>query len=160
MQIIYIYCANYSDEEHSLPLSSVLKRRAQALIIFVGHALQTSSAKHRGDFPTSKAISDLISLLVHMATLHGGSSPESNIDYISSAAQFTMSLSLGAIPATDFISAVLITLESNEARVCPNSTLLPHRLICHSDSKWGAGCSQQSPPQCYRHNSARGHNGH
>jgi U3 small nucleolar RNA-associated protein 10 len=102
----------------------VLKRRAQALIIFVGHALQTSSTKHRGDSPTGEAISDLVSLLVHMATLHGGSTPESNIDYISSAAQFTMSQSLSAIPATDFISAVLITLESNEKRVCPNSKFL------------------------------------
>ena len=116
--------ANCSDEEHSLPLSSVLKRRAQAVIIFVGHALQTSSTKYPRESPAGEAISDLVSLLVNMATLHGGSTPESNIDYISNAARSTMSLSLGAIPAADFISAVLITLKSKEARVRPNSSFL------------------------------------
>jgi U3 small nucleolar RNA-associated protein 10 len=122
---ILTFRANSSDEEHSLPLSSVLKRRAQALIIFVGHALQVSSlTKHSRDAPTGGAISDLVSLLIHLATLQGGSTPESNVDYISNAAQSTMSLSLGAMPAADFISAVLTTLESKEERVRPITSFL------------------------------------
>jgi U3 small nucleolar RNA-associated protein 10 len=78
--------------------------------------LQASSTKHR-DTSVGEAINDLVFLLVHLSTLQGGSTPESNVDYICSAAQSTMSLSLGAMPAADFVSAVLATLESNEERV-------------------------------------------
>ena len=124
-----ISCIKLSNEEHSLPLSSVSKRRAQALIVFVGHALQSSSStKHPRDPIANAAISDVVSLLVHLATLQGGSTPESNVDAISNAAQSTMSLSLSAMPATDFIKAVLTTLQSREERVRPitNSHLSRH----------------------------------
>lgn len=98
----------------------VFRRRAQALVGFVGHVLQTSSFKHSGEVIAGCGIGDLVSLLVHLSTLRVGSAPDANIDPVVKAAQSTMSLSLGVMPAADFVGAVLAMLESGETKVCPS----------------------------------------
>ena len=98
-------------------MPSVLKRRAQALIIFVGHALLASANKHPYDTVANEAVSDFVYLLVHMATLSEGAKPESTVDYISKAAQSTLAQSLGAMPAANFISAVSTTIGTKVERV-------------------------------------------
>lgn len=124
MDLYLIFCLICSDEEHSPALPSVLKRRAQALIIFVGHALQTTLTKRLSDSPAREITGGLFSILVNIATLQGGLTPESNIDHISNAVQTTMSLSLSVMPAADFVNSVVNALESKEERVCLYPSIL------------------------------------
>jgi hypothetical protein len=102
-------------------MTAVFGRRAQALVIFVDHALQGSlSEKRFPDVPVGEAISDLVSLLVQLATLPRGSASDSNVDHIAKAAQSTMSRSFGVMPASGFVGAVLTMLKSGEDRVSLN----------------------------------------
>jgi len=107
-----------SDDEHSLPSSAIFKRRAQAIVTFVGYALKSSSpAVPVGVVPEGGATSDLVSLLITIATLQGGTVAENNVDDIRKAARLSMSRALGVMSAVDFISAVRSMLESGEQRV-------------------------------------------
>lgn len=105
----YIHC---SDDEHSARSSSIIiKRRAQALIMFVGHAIiPTSSADiSKGD----NATTELVSLLVDLATIEG----DSNISDILSVTQQTTSKVMNAIGAAEFLNGALVMLQSDETRV-------------------------------------------
>ncbi|KAG1896221.1 uncharacterized protein F5891DRAFT_1054817 [Suillus fuscotomentosus] len=100
------------DDEHSARSSSIIiKRRAQALIMFVGHAIiPTSSADiSKGD----NATTELVSLLVDLATIEG----DSNISDILSVTQQTTSKVMNAIGAADFLNGALVMLQSDETRI-------------------------------------------
>jgi U3 small nucleolar RNA-associated protein 10 len=102
-------------------LTAASRRRAQALIIFVGHAMQSPlSGNLSSDAPVGGTIDDLVLLLIQMTTLRGGSTVESNVDHLSKAAQSTISRSLSVMPAADFISAVLAMLKSEDEIVSIN----------------------------------------
>lgn len=110
--------AQCRDEEHSQSTSSVLKRRAQALIVFAGHALQTFPTKLPGDHAAGKAIGEIVSLLVHLATSQNLSTPDNNIDAVVISARSAMSVSLGVMPAMEFVNVVLAMLETGDTKVC------------------------------------------
>ncbi|KAG1720632.1 hypothetical protein EDB19DRAFT_1775930 [Suillus lakei] len=99
------------DDEHSARSSSIIKRRAQALIMFVGCAITpTPSADiSRGD----NATTDLISLLVDLATIEG----DNNISDIVSVTQQATSKVMNAIGAADFLNGALVMLQSDETRI-------------------------------------------
>jgi U3 small nucleolar RNA-associated protein 10 len=107
-----------SDEEHTSPPPSLLKRRAQALITFVGSAatpakeeLQAASELGGG------SMKDLVSLLIHVVTLQGGAVAKNIVEDVSEAARFSLHRTLSAIHATKFVDGALAVLETGEDTV-------------------------------------------
>lgn len=110
--------SKHRDDEHAVPALSMMKRRSKALITFVGFGLQsTPSVKRLGDAPLGASMSELVPLLVHLATLRGGQTAESSVDQISAAARSAIARSLGVMHAADFMVAVVSMLKSDDARV-------------------------------------------
>jgi U3 small nucleolar RNA-associated protein 10 len=79
--------------------------------MFVGHAITPASSTDisRGD----NATTDLVSLLVDLATIEG----DSNVSDIVSVTQQTTSKVMNAIGAADFLNGALLMLQSDETRV-------------------------------------------
>ena len=111
-----------SDEEHSVPLNTATRRRAQALVLFAGNGLQDLPSSKKSH-SASDTLSKLVSQLVELAMLHSGPTPDKNIDHISKAAQFALSQALSSMHAVDFVNAVLAMLLSGNVQVsCDNET--------------------------------------
>lgn len=109
-----------SDEEHSLPPSAVFRRRAQALIISVGFALKPqSSMTPPGSVSDRRAMSELVSFLIQLATVQG-ENHDNKLDNIAEAARASIPRVLSVMSAADFIIAVLAMLESEEQTVSRN----------------------------------------
>ncbi|KAG2363636.1 hypothetical protein BDR07DRAFT_1471237 [Suillus spraguei] len=98
------------DDEHSARSSSIIKRRAQALVMFVGSAITPTPSTDisRGD----NATTELVSLLVDLATIEG----DSNISDIVSVVQQATSKVMNAIGAADFLNGALVMLQSDETK--------------------------------------------
>ncbi|KAG2151035.1 uncharacterized protein EDB93DRAFT_318060 [Suillus bovinus] len=99
------------DDEHSARSSSIIKRRAQALIMFVGYAI--TPAPSIDMFKADNATTELVSLLVDLATTED----DSNISDILSVTQQTTSKVMNAIGAADFLNGALVMLQSDETRI-------------------------------------------
>ena len=104
------------DEEHSVPLNTATRRRAQALVLFAGNGLQDLPSSKKSP-SASDTLSELMSQLVQLAMLHSGPTPDKNIDHISKASQFALSQALGSMHAVDFVNAVLAMLLSGNVQV-------------------------------------------
>ena len=101
------------DGDHSLPPSTSMKRRAQALILFVGYALKPEiSPSSEGE-----SISAVITHLTTLATLTGGETTDTNIDEISEAARSSMHRLLSGMSVAIFIESVVSMLKSGDAKV-------------------------------------------
>ncbi|OJA15136.1 hypothetical protein AZE42_07566 [Rhizopogon vesiculosus] len=98
------------DDEHSARSSSIIKRRAQALIMFVGYAITPtpSTEVSRADNQTT----ELISLLIHLTTTEG-----ENIADVVSVTQQATSKVMNAIGAADFLNGALVMLQSDDTRI-------------------------------------------
>ena len=113
-KILFYYFSPYKlikfcrDGDHSLPPSTSMKRRAQALIFFVGYALKPEGC------PSSEgeSISAVIARLTTLATLTGG-----NIDEISEAARSSIHRLLSGMSVANFIESVESSLKSGDAKV-------------------------------------------
>ncbi|KAJ6630100.1 hypothetical protein B0H10DRAFT_1984968 [Mycena sp. CBHHK59/15] len=119
------------DEDQLLPSPSAFKRRAQALVTFVGYGLKMSppTAAASTSVPEGGAMSDLVSLLIALATARGGSTPDTKVEDISQAARSSLSKALGCMSVVDFIDAILSILKSGDSRVQGGSLdLLSERL--------------------------------
>ncbi len=91
------------------------KRRAQALIIFVGFALKPktvfSAAKD------SEAISEVVAQLIAFAAGPRVDSPEAKPDDISEAARESLNRLLSSMSVIDFLNSVEIILLSGDDKV-------------------------------------------
>ena len=89
-----------------------MKRRAQALIVFVGYALKPEES------PSSEgeSISAVIARLTTLATLTGGTT-DTNIDEISEAARSSIHRLLSGMSVANFIESVESMLKSGDAKV-------------------------------------------
>ncbi|KAJ6463475.1 hypothetical protein C8R45DRAFT_840925 [Mycena sanguinolenta] len=106
------------DDDQPQALASAFKRRAQALVVFVGFAIKMSpSTATVVAVPEDGSMSNLVSLLIALATARGGSTPDTRIDDISQAARTSLSNALGCMSAVDFIDAVLSILQSGDSQV-------------------------------------------
>ncbi|KAJ7079966.1 hypothetical protein B0H15DRAFT_1025307 [Mycena belliarum] len=106
------------DEDQLQPSAAAFKRRAQALVIFVGHAMKLSSGDQAVVMVLEGgAMSNLVSLLIALATVRGGPSPDTRVEDVSQAARTSLSKALGCMSAVDFIDAVLSILKSGDLRV-------------------------------------------
>ncbi|KAF8630264.1 hypothetical protein AX17_005450 [Amanita inopinata Kibby_2008] len=110
-----------------------LKRQARALISFVGIALAVIP-------PSPQVSSDgemgsLVSALISLAALQDGSDADAKVDDIRQAATSAMSSALTAMSAANFITSVLVMIESQEQNVQSGALdLLGERLPLVADS--------------------------
>lgn len=137
-----------------MPLSAVLRRRAHALIIFVGSALKPSAhvqaPASSTEPPGGRAISNLVSALIALATLQGGPNTENGMDDISQAARASLNQALGVMSAVDFISAVLSMVESGDQVVGGVTISQSKRFIFCVGTKGCARSPQRSPSERLR----------
>ena len=106
--------------------SSILRRRAQALIIFVGHAFKAKVSV--ANAPEGEgSISTVITQLIELSTLPDGKSTETKVEDITEAARASMNKLLSLMSVLDFIDAVHSMLGSGDTKVrlvpqiaCPN----------------------------------------
>ncbi|KAF8966928.1 armadillo-type protein [Flammula alnicola] len=110
-----IFLEGNADGDHSAPSSSLLRRRAQALIIFVGYAFKPKAPASTSSHESST--STVIARLITLATLPEGASNETKIDEISEAARSSMNKLLGSMSVVNFIEAVQTMLDSGDAKV-------------------------------------------
>ena len=101
------------DGDHSLPPSTSMKRRAQALILFVGYALKPEVSPSSEGEPISVVIAHLTTL----AALTGGETTDTNVDEISEAARSSIHRLLSGMPVAIFIESVESMLKSGDAKV-------------------------------------------
>lgn len=100
------------DGDHSLPPSTNMKRRAQALIIFVGYAL-----KPRASPSSEESINTVMAQLTTLATLRAGNPTDAKVDEISEAARSSLHRLLSDMSVTNFIDSVESMLNSKDAKV-------------------------------------------
>ncbi|KAJ7270708.1 hypothetical protein B0H12DRAFT_1229192 [Mycena haematopus] len=106
------------DDDQPQAFAAAFKRRAQALVVFVGYAIKMPlSTTTLVAVPEDGSMSNLVSLLIALATARGGSTPDTRIDDISQAARTSLSNALGCMSAVDFIDAVLSILQSGDSQV-------------------------------------------
>src|SRR5258707_12071217 len=99
------------DGEHSVSPSTVLKRRAQALIIFVGLAMKSDKPGKDGQSPVSALVTQLMSL----AAVDTNSSAK--LDDILEAARSSLNRLLGTMSVMDFIESVQSILLLEDVKV-------------------------------------------
>ncbi|KAJ6464259.1 hypothetical protein C8R47DRAFT_1180243 [Mycena vitilis] len=106
------------DDDQLQPSAATFKRRAQSLVVFAGYAMKMSpAAAVPVAVPEDGTMSNLVSLLIALATARGGSSPDTRVEEISQAARTSLGKALGCMSAVDFIDAVLSILQSGDPRV-------------------------------------------
>ncbi|KAF8417735.1 hypothetical protein L210DRAFT_3767202 [Boletus edulis BED1] len=92
------------DGEHSLSTSAMLKRRIQALVLFVSTSLTPSEL----DAPTNGEggnTTDVITHLLDLATPPTGDAPEDDVVTIVAAAQFAIEHIMNVISSREFLGA-------------------------------------------------------
>ncbi|KDR78387.1 hypothetical protein GALMADRAFT_245550 [Galerina marginata CBS 339.88] len=110
-----VFLEGTADGDHSASSSTVLRRRAQALIIFVGHAFKPKTSTLTSEDGAS--ISSVIAQLIALATLPDGTSSEMKIDEISEAARSTLNKLLRGMSVMDFGNSVQTMLGSGDLKV-------------------------------------------
>ncbi|KAJ7042839.1 hypothetical protein C8F04DRAFT_1251651 [Mycena alexandri] len=106
------------DDDQLQPSAAAFKRRAQALVIFVGFAMKMAPpAAAPVNVPEEGAMSNLVSLLIALATTSGGSTPDTRVEEVSQAARTSLRKALSCMSAVDFVDAVLSILQSGDSRV-------------------------------------------
>ncbi|KAG5644278.1 hypothetical protein DXG03_008763 [Asterophora parasitica] len=114
-----------TDEEPKTASSTALRRRAQALLMFVGHALKPSAP---GSTASEEDLSRLVAALISLATLQGAST-DTKVDEICLAARASLNRALGVMAASDFVAGVLSMVESGDVQVQSGALeLLSERL--------------------------------
>ncbi|TFK37695.1 hypothetical protein BDQ12DRAFT_685121 [Crucibulum laeve] len=106
-----------NDTEHATSPSLLTKRRAQALVIFVGYALKSSTLETTDVSEERTTINPLVSHLIALAVLPEGTNSDGKVGDIVQAARFAVSRALGVMSAVDFVDAVLSMLETDDKNV-------------------------------------------
>ncbi|KAK1226193.1 snoRNA-binding rRNA-processing protein utp10 [Marasmius sp. AFHP31] len=113
-------------EESSISPVILCKRRAQAIITFVGHSAKSfASSENMAD----SNLSVLVSILISLATIKSGPTPESKIDDINKSARSAMDRVLSLVPARDFIDAAMSMLEAGDQLVKAGALELLHSRL-------------------------------
>ncbi|KAK0200852.1 hypothetical protein DFS33DRAFT_1386800 [Desarmillaria ectypa] len=97
-------------DEHSISPSTAFRRRAQAILAFVGFAAKSTPG-------SSASISTFVSLLVLMATLPSGQGPDTRMEDVNKASRLSLAQALKVMSAVDFLNSVIAMLESSEQAV-------------------------------------------
>ncbi|GLB44223.1 putative U3 small nucleolar RNA-associated protein 10 [Lyophyllum shimeji] len=115
-----------ADEEPASASATTLRRRAQALIIFVGNALKAPTP---GSTASEEELSQLVAALISLATLDTGTIAEGKGGEICQAARATLNRALSVMAATDFVNGILSMMQSGDVLVQAGALdLLSERL--------------------------------
>ncbi|KAG7447396.1 uncharacterized protein BT62DRAFT_967377 [Guyanagaster necrorhizus] len=118
---------NFHDEHSVSPLTA-FKRRAQAIIGFVGFATKSTTG-------SSTDISAFVSLLVLLATLPSGQGSDARMEDVNKASRVSLAQVLKVMSAIDFLNSVIAILESSEQAVQVGALdLIAERVPLVSDS--------------------------
>lgn len=120
---------SYSEDKQSLQAASAAKRRAHALVISTGVALETSPTT----FATSKgsSVELVVSALLDVISIPNGTGTDGDIGEIKTAAQVSVNQALRVMPAVSFVTAVANMIESGQPGV---RFLLSSDMECTSDT--------------------------
>ncbi|KAJ7054756.1 hypothetical protein C8F01DRAFT_1162846 [Mycena amicta] len=100
------------DDEQQQPTAATFRRRAHALVVFVGHAMKMTVSSPSGVVvPEGGTTSDLVSLLIGLATTGW-------------PARTSLTKALSCMAVVDFVDAVLSILRSQESEVQSGVLLL------------------------------------
>ncbi|KAF8901036.1 armadillo-type protein [Gymnopilus junonius] len=111
-----IFLEAITDGDHSASSSTILRRRAQALIIFIGHAFRPKGSNINAS-ENDVSISSVISKLITLATLLEGASSETKVEEISDAARLTLNKLISGMSVVDFSESVRSMLQSGNVKV-------------------------------------------
>ncbi|KAG6866337.1 hypothetical protein C0991_005804 [Blastosporella zonata] len=115
-----------SEDASNTSLTTLLRRRSQALILFVASALKPPAP---GSTASKEELSSLVGSLISLATLPVGTNPEAKIDEMCQAARTCLNKALSIMAASDFINGVLSMIESRDELVQSGALdLLSERL--------------------------------
>ena len=104
-----------------MPSSTVFSCKAHALLVFVEYALKSLSSPLFVDSTSEGGnVSDLVGLLIDIATMHGNLGLDKSANAIHQAARSCLSQAVGVMPALDFMASLLKMLDSGENRVSDN----------------------------------------
>ncbi|EIW76657.1 hypothetical protein CONPUDRAFT_168479 [Coniophora puteana RWD-64-598 SS2] len=118
------------DEEHPKTTISVFKRRIQALVIFIGYAVQPYPLGPSAETIKGANMTSIVNLLIDLMTIKDPSYTDVLV-----TVQATVPQIMGVISASDFLKASAIMLKSNEDRVQTGSLgLLSQRISNISDN--------------------------
>ncbi|KAK0447887.1 uncharacterized protein EV420DRAFT_1647628 [Desarmillaria tabescens] len=115
-------------EEHSVSSSTTFRRRAQAILAFVGFAAKSTPG-------SSASISTFVSLLVLMATLPSGQGSDTRMEDVNKTSRLSLAQALKVMSAVDFLNSAIVMLESSEQAVQVGALdLIAERVPLVSDS--------------------------
>jgi len=101
-----------------LPSLTVFSSKAHALLVFVEYAQKSLSSPLFADSTSEGGnVSDLVGLLIDIATMHGSLGLDKSANAIHRAARSCLSQAVGVMPALDLMASLLKMLESGENRV-------------------------------------------
>lgn len=115
-------------EEHSVSPTTAFRRRAQAILAFIGFASKSTPG-------SSASINTFVSLLVLMATLPSGQGSDARMEDVNKASRLSLAQALKVMSAVDFLNSVIAMLESSEQAVQVGALdLIAERVPMVSDS--------------------------
>ncbi|KJA17838.1 hypothetical protein HYPSUDRAFT_191636 [Hypholoma sublateritium FD-334 SS-4] len=106
-----IFLDTTPDGDHSVSSATILRRRVQALIVFIGFAYKSKASIEGG------SISNVIAQLIRLATLSGGNSADTKMEEISEVARSSLNRLLSAMSVVNFMQAVETMLDSGDVKV-------------------------------------------
>lgn len=119
------------DDEQNSQSAILLRKRGQALLVFVGCAVERSSSLYLEDAASTGAVNELLSSLLDLAQSSG---KEDGLKEVRAAAQTAIGQALRAVPATSFIAAVGTILDVPKPRVQLEAlSLLTERISLVAD---------------------------
>ncbi|RDB23790.1 U3 small nucleolar RNA-associated protein 10 [Hypsizygus marmoreus] len=119
------------DEDPTTASLTVLRRRAQAIIIFVGLTMKRPTVDASA---SEEEMSRLVAALISLATIQVGPGSEGKVEEISLAGRSSLNRALSVMSASDFVNAVLSMLESRDLMVQTGALdLFSERLLIISD---------------------------
>ncbi|KAG6868785.1 hypothetical protein C0993_010712 [Termitomyces sp. T159_Od127] len=121
-----------SEDASNTPLSTLLRRRSQALILFVSNALKSPAT---GSTTSKGELSNLVAALISLAALQVDMKPDQAIDDICLAARTCLNKALNILAASDFISGILLMMESGDELVQSGALDLLSERISHITEK-------------------------
>lgn len=119
------------DDEQNAQSAALLRRRAQALLVFVGLAVERSQSLYADDAASNEAVNELFSSLLDLAQSSG---KEDGLKEIRTAARTAIGQCLRVVPATSFVGSINTILDVPKPRVQLEAlTLLTERIGLVSD---------------------------
>ncbi|KAG6888638.1 hypothetical protein C0992_007990 [Termitomyces sp. T32_za158] len=121
-----------SEDASSTPLSTLLRRRSQALILFVGNALRSPAP---GSTASKGELSNLVAALISLAALRVDTKPDPAVDDICLAARTCLNKVFSIMAASDFINGILSMMESGDELVQSGALHLLSERLPHITEK-------------------------